>query len=366
MFILRFILRGVNMPESAKLYNIDILSEKNIQINVLPHYNLENSVIESIKFKDTEKQRAVYKVSTPKERFCLKKVYFNEKELLFVYSAIEWLKRNGIKVPKILPNKYNGRYVEYAGMLFILTPWIEGIKCDYGINEHIEKASYTLGKVHITSSKFFPIQGSADRIGCTNLYESITRHFERLLTNSNIAFKYGDTFSKIFLGSFDRGLSLAKTALQYLSITDFSKLEVSLCHMDYVSKNLIMDKSEDIWIIDFDKCRIDYCIYDLAYFLRRLSRRDRINWDLSVVLNFLESYERVRSLNIHEYRYLLGYLAFPQKYWKISRDYYRNINKCNKPAFINMLKKSIKNLDAEIKFVEDFANHINKKFNVQL
>lgn len=353
------------MPESAKLYNIDLLSEENIRINILPHYNLENSVVDSIKFKDTDKQRAVYKISTPHKRFCLKKVYFNEEELLFVYSAIEWLHRNGINVPRILPNKYNGRFVEYEGMLFILTPWIDGIKCNYSTTEHISKACTTLGMVHTTSANFFPIQGSANRIGCTNLYESIAKHFERLLVNSNLAFKYGDSFSKVFLSCFDKALYLGKVSLEYLSLTDFSKLTVSVCHMDYVSKNLILDNDENIWIIDFDKCRIDYCIYDLAYLLRRLSRRERINWDLNVVLNCLENYEKVRPLNLNEYKYLLGYLAFPQKYWKISRDYYRNINKCNKPAFVNMLKKSIRNLDSEIKFIEDFAKHIKTKFNIK-
>ncbi len=353
------------MAESAKIYNIDLLSEESIKINVLPHYNLENSVVDSIKFKDTDKQRAVYKISTPNKRFCLKKVYFNEEELLFVYSAIEWLHRNGINVPRVIPNKYNGRFVKYENMLFILTPWIDGTKCNYSINEHISKAFNTLGKVHSTSSSFFPIEGSSNRIGCSNLYESIHKHFQRLLSNSNLAFKYRDSFSKIFLTNFDKGMYLARTSLEYLSITDFSQLNVSLCHMDYVSKNLILDNDEDIWIIDFDKCRIDYCIYDLAYFLRRLSRRERINWNLELVLNCLEHYEKIRPLNLHEYRYLLGYLSFPQKYWKISRDYYRNINKCNKSAFINMLKKSVKNLHSEIKFVEDFAKYINTKFNIK-
>ena len=47
-----------------------------------------------IKFKDTEKQRAVYKIDYIDKSYCLKKVYYNEAELLFVYSAMEWLYRN--------------------------------------------------------------------------------------------------------------------------------------------------------------------------------------------------------------------------------------------------------------------------------
>ena len=39
--------------------------------------------------------------------------------------------RYNIKVPRILPTLENNRFVNYENMLFILTPWIEGCKCDY-------------------------------------------------------------------------------------------------------------------------------------------------------------------------------------------------------------------------------------------
>ena len=38
------------------------LSPEIIKLNVLPHYNLQNAKVSIIKFKDTDKQRAVYKV----------------------------------------------------------------------------------------------------------------------------------------------------------------------------------------------------------------------------------------------------------------------------------------------------------------
>lgn len=353
------------MPESAKVYNLNLLSEENIKKYVLPYYNLETSEVTSIKFKDTDKQRAVYKLTTPNKEYCLKKVYFDKGELLFVYSAIEWLYRNNINVPRILPNKYNSRYVEYENMLFILTPWIDGMKCDYGLKEHTLKACSNLGKFHILSKNFFPIPGSTFRKGCNDLFQSINKHFERLLLNSNLAFKYKDNFSKIYLNSFDKGVYLARASLEALGLTNFNKLSISLCHMDYVSKNLIVDDRDNLWIIDFDKCRIDYCIYDIGYFLRRFLRRDRISWNLDAVLECLESYEKIHPLNLDEYRYLLGYLAFPQKYWKISRDYYRNIQKCNKKIFVRMLNKSIENLDSQIEFIDNFNNYINKKFHIQ-
>ena len=40
------------------------LSPETIKENVLPYYNLQNSKISVIKFKDTDKQRAVYRIDS--------------------------------------------------------------------------------------------------------------------------------------------------------------------------------------------------------------------------------------------------------------------------------------------------------------
>ncbi|AEB76489.1 spore coat protein S, putative [Clostridium botulinum BKT015925] len=365
MFIVRLFLRSVTMAEPAKLYNNSIFSEENIQKFILPHYNLQNAEVTAIKFKDTDKQRAVYRITTDNREYCLKKVYFGKKDLLFVYSAIEWLYRHEINVPTLLPNNTHGRFVEYNDMLFILTPWIDGVKCEYNYNEHITKACSNLANIHKESFNFFPIPGSTYRKGCNNLFKSINKHFENLMINSNYAFKYGDYFSKAFLNKFQDAMYIAKISSKTLADINFSNLTTSLCHMDYVNKNLIFDKDDNLWIIDLDKCRIDYCIHDLAYFFRRLLRRYETNWDLDTLLLCLNSYEKILPLNLDEYKYLLGYLSFPQKYWKLSRDYYKNIKKCNKKTFVNMISKSVKSFDKQIKFSQDFSMYINKKFNLK-
>ena len=353
------------MPLPANSDDINLLSEGNIKINVLPYYNLENSKVTAIKFKDTNKQRAVYRITSPSGEFCLKKVYFDKGELLFVYSAIEWIYRNNIYVPRILPNRDKGRFVEYEGMLFILTPWIDGSKCNYSSKNQTLYSYSNLANMHLSSKGFFPVSESTYRKGCNDLLLSINKHFESLLINSNLAFKEKDMFSKIYLNYFDKALYLASASLNALNLTDFDELSISLCHMDYVSKNLIYDKSDNLWTIDFDKCRIDYCIYDLSYSLRRVLRRERSGWNINILLECLKSYEEIKPLNINEYRYLLGYLAFPQKYWKISRDYYKNIDKCNKKSFINILSKSLRDIDDQIKFVDSFNKYITNKFSIK-
>lgn len=354
------------MPLPAVSYNINLLSEENVKKYVLPYYNLENSEVIQIKFKDTEKQRAVYKVTSNNCSYCLKKIYFSVEDLLFVYSTIEWLYRYDIKVPRILPTKENGRFVNYKDMLFILTPWIDGEKCSYDNIDNVLKAIVNLAKIHKSTVNFHPIEGSSNRTGFEDLYSSLNKHFQQLLLCSNLAFKYGDKFSKTFLQYFDINMILAQTAVDIASTINNNNLYKTLCHLDYVNKNIIFDSSGEIWTIDFDKCKMDYRVHDLSYFFRRLLKRDNTKWDLELTINCLNLYEEIYPLNLDEYKSILVYLAFPQKFWKISRDYYNNINKCNKNSFNTLLNKINAKTDYQLQFVESFTRYIENKFNITM
>lgn len=342
------------------------LSPEIIKQNVLPHYNLQNSKISIIKFKDTDKQRAVYRIDFKEKSYCLKKVYYNQDDLLYVYSAIEWLYRNNIRVPKLLPTINKNRFVSYEDMLFILTPWIEGEKCSFDNIKHVMLSVKKLSTIHSVSRNFKPILGSSLREGFDDYYISTLKHFQDLLQASNEAFKYKDKFSKQFISSFDINLSLAKISLDISNKIDNSNLSKSLCHGDYVNKNLIFPVDLDPWIIDFDKCKIDYCAKDLAYFMRRLLKRENTKWDINLALSVLETYNESSPLTDSDLRYLISYICFPQKYWKISRDYYKNIYKCNKSAFSTLLLNATLKTDLQYNFALTIIDTVQKKFNKTL
>lgn len=354
------------MPYPAKQSNLDLLSEENVKKYVLPKYNLQQAQVERVKFKNTDKQRAVYKVSLPSSSYCLKKVYFSRGELLFVYSAVEWLFRNGIGVPRILSTKDKGRFVNYNNMLFILTPWIEGSKCSFDNRNHVLSSISYLALMHNIGENFVPIEGSTVRRSFQDLSYSNNKHFEQLLSCSNLAFKHGDKFSKTFLQHFDTNLLLAQISTHICSTINNNNLTSSLCHLDYVNKNIIFDENNKQWVIDFDKCSMDYCTHDISYFLRRLLKRDKTNWNIELAIECLNSYEETRTLNFDEYKYILAYLSFPQKLWKITRDYYNNIRKCNHNSFLYLLKKSVANDKAHLDFIIQLGKFIENKFSTKI
>ncbi len=339
-----------------------LLTESNIKKHVLPHYGLIDCEVQEVKFKDSTKHRAVYKISSTGNDYCLKKVYYNTKELLFIYSSIEWLYRHDIHVPRILPTLNNSRYVEYKDMLFILTPWVNGFKCDFDQIEHVNLAGKTLGHIHNCSKSFIPILGSEYKSGFNDIDASFNKHFSQIISFSKQAKKYNDSFSKLFLNNFFSSIELAKFSIDISKTINYSNLSISLCHSDFVSKNLIVC-NHNLHVIDFDKCKTDYCSFDISYCLRRLMRRDSTLWDLDLAINFIQQYEGHNSLTLDDYKYILSYLAFPQKYWKISRDYYNNIDNCNKKAFVSLLSKSIPYNHSQLNFSYGFKSYIETKFD---
>ncbi|MBP2033050.1 CotS family spore coat protein [Clostridium algifaecis] len=345
---------------------VDLLSEENVKKYVLPYYNLQDSELIKIKFKNTDKQRAVYKVNCMNKSYCLKKVYFDEPELLFVYSAIEWLYRNNINVPKILPTVKHSRFVKYEDMLFILTPWILGEKCSYDNAKHMNAAILNLSNIHKVSSNFKPIYRSANRKNFEHIHLSFEKHLNQLLICSNSAFKYNDNFSNLFLQNFNINYMLAEISIKISETINYNNLHSSLCHLDYVNKNIIFDNSQNIWVIDFDKCTRSYCSHDISYFLRRFLKRTNTNWDFNTAVDCLKIYDNNFSLNLDDYKYIISYLSFPQKFWKISRDYYNNINKCNHNSFFYLLKKASGNNMNQLEFIIDFGKYICKKFKTQI
>ena len=353
------------MERLLRNINEELLPVDELKKNILIHYNLENSLVINVKFKNTDKQRAVYKIDYNNQNYCLKKVYYDEENLLYVYSTMEWCYRNGINVPKLLPTINGNRYVKYKDMLFILTPWIYGEKCDFDNINHVLLSSKTLGKLHKSSRNFQPIDGSANREGFENYSESISKHFNQLLLSINNAHKYNDRFSKLFLDNIDENLELAKLSFEVSSSMDLNNLSRSLCHGDYVNKNIIISNSS-ISLIDFDKCKMDYSARDVSYFLRRLLKRENTNWQINLTLDVLDSYIYENELTDSDLKFILAYIAFPQKFWKLSRDYYKNIRKCNKNSFISLMEKGLHKSKSQLDFTYELINTFRRHYDIKI
>ena len=339
------------MPTNYNNFNFSCNDSFNlIKNNILPLYNIHSCNIEQIKVKNTNKDRAVFKITCNNKSFCLKKVYYDEGKLLFIYSALEWLYRNNINVPTLIPSISKNRFVKYKNFLFILTPWIYGKKCDFDNLDNIYIASKNLALLHKCSNNFFPINDSYTKETYEDIYTSFKSRTEKLLYYYNEAMKRHDYFSEIFISSFSENFYLAQNAT--IIASGINNLSKTLCHGDYVNKNIIF-KDNNMWLIDFDNCAFDYASHDISHFLRRLLKRNSINWNVGLTKSIISIYDSINPLTKDDLKYILSYISYPQKYFRISKDYYSKKPKFTKEESIIALEKLSLTTKTQINFIKD-------------
>lgn len=342
---------------------------KNVDFSyILSNFNIKTYEIEKIKEKISKKPRIVYKIKSSDKLFCLKQTYFNIQKILFIYSYLEWLKLHEFKIPYFIKSINNKPFTIYDNKIYILTNWISGTKLLYNKIDHCIKAVEIIAKMHYNSDKIKFIKFSIPTINLSNIKQKFAKYIQDLHKIHELAKVKYDNFSQIFLNNFDDSLYLATMSYRYSLIINFKNLNISLCHGDYVNKNIIINDNSVV-PIDFDRCCINYSISDLAYFLKRYLRHSPNPWDIENTLIFINYYNANNPIYLDEYLYLLSYLSLPYRFLKISKLYfYANHNLTNKEIldYENNLNKSCDDIKKQLIFLKEFEKYINSKFNISI
>lgn len=334
---------------------------------ILDNFNIKNFKFEKIKEKNTKKNRIVYKVNFLNNFFCLKQTYFEKKDILFIYSYLEWLNLYEIKVPYLIKSKQNKPFVKYNDKFFILTTWIDGKKLNYdNLNECINSITL-LAKIHRISANIPLIYGANSIINFLDLKQKYKKNIMELHKMYTIFKNINDEISPIFLQNFNILKHFGNISLLFSQIINLNNLNKCICHGDFVNKNLLVNDKEII-PIDFDRSCINYSIFDLCYFLRRYLRRTTTNWNFKSTILLLKHYDKINPLFLDEYLYLISYLSFPQKFFKISKSYlynYKNLTINQKLIYRNLLFKNSLSFNNKLNFINNFEIFIESKFNIK-
>ncbi len=334
--------------------------------HILHNFGIKNFNIYKIKEKFSKNTRIVYKVSSFDNFFCLKQSYLKIEELLFIYSYLKWLNIYGFKVPQFIMSKTNHPFLEFYNKLFTLTKWIEGKKLDYNNLSKCIESVILLSRIHKYSSKISLIKGAKTRNNFVNIKQKLNNHNKNFIKMLNKANSLNDKFSNIFLLNFNIAKCLSNIAIKYSSVINFNNLSISVCHGDYVNKNIIMTE-KNIIPIDFDKSCVNFSMSDLGYFMRRYLRRSNIDWNFDLFTKLIKYYNKFNPISIDDFLYLISYLSFPQKFWKVSQYYFKNIDSLSpdqKLIYENLLSKTCISMYSQFVFSNKFEKYLISTFNI--
>jgi spore coat-associated protein S len=311
--------------------------------------------------------RGVYLIRTNKGVKCLKRLNYGAQKLLFIYGAKEHLISHGFSnVDRYLLSADGNPYVEHGDDIYVVTEWIEGRECDFRNYNETIKAASTLARFHEASKGYELYGGAKLKSDLGRWHHLMTKRKDGLKKMKWIAENKLDKseFDRLFIDNVDLYVGLANEAIDTLSrskydeVTNRTLCEKSFCHHDYTYHNIILDKNDDIFVIDFDYCKYEIRGYDITSFLIKVLKRN--NWSFEMARELLDEYQKVSPIYEDENMVMLAFLKFPQRLWRLANRYYYNESNWPDNTFQRKIREIIEEKDEYVDFIGQFEDKFVK------
>ena len=122
---------------------------------------------------------------------------------------------------------------------------------------------------------------------------------------------------------------------------------------------IIIDKDNNVNIIDFDYCKREVRAYDISNFMTKVLKRRE--WDINCANLIIDAYNEVSPLSKDEYRVLFAFLLFPQRFWRLGNRYYYNEVNWATNTFNKKIEALISEQEQYMKFIDEFKKVYNQK-----
>ena len=321
-----------------------------------------------IKIETIKASKGIYQLNTDKGARCLKKLNYGPQKLLFVYGAKEHLIKNGFTdVDRYFLNIEGEPYALINEDLYTLSEWLEGRECDFHNIDDVKIASKKLANLHDASKGYDPPENSKLKTDLGRWISLMSKRIKSLDKMRDMARKKHNksSFDMLYLKSLDFYRDIGKQALktleesEYMNLCKLAEEEKGFCHHDYTYHNIIIDKNENVNIIDFDYCKREIRSFDISNFMIKVLKR--CNWNMEFADAIIEAYNSEAPIKEEEYKVIYAYLQFPQRYWRLANRYYYNEVNWGQNTFANKLESIINEQEVYQKFLAEFKEKYNIK-----
>ena len=321
-----------------------------------------------IRIESIKPNKGVYFLKTNKGAKCLKRINYGIQKLCFVYGAKEHLINNGFtRVDKYNLNIEGEPYALVNEDIYTLSEWIEGRECDFHNDDDIVIAAKALANMHIASKGYDPPENSklkTDLGRWPHLMEKRVKALDKMRDMSRKRSRKGE-FDVNYVKNVEFYKELGKRAIKVLNDSNYMEIckvtdeEKSFCHHDYTYHNIIIDKDNNVNIIDFDYCKREVRAYDISNFMTKVLKRRE--WDINCANLIIDAYNEVSPLSKDEYRVLFAFLLFPQLFWRLGNRYYYNEVNWATNTFNKKIEALISKQEQYMKFIDEFKKVYNQK-----
>ena len=304
--------------------------------------------------------KGVYLIKTDKGNKCLKKISYGTQKLMYIYKAKEHIISNGFdKIDKNYLTPEGAPYAFVNDDIYVVTNWIEGRECDFKKEEDLKRAAETLARFHLCARGFTPDEDTKVRSDIGKLTNTLDKRLATLNKMRDTARKNKRKaeFDMLYLSNVDFYLKLSKEAMKSLDLESYKKVcsdalsDKVLCHHDFTYHNILFEDNGNSYVIDFDYCKWEMQIYDVATLL--IKSLKRLNWNMNSGKLVLEAYSNINPISKDELNILKTLLVFPQRFWRLANRYYYKEAGWSEASFVKKMKEIIDEREEYMNFISN-------------
>lgn len=337
--------------------------------------NYEERLLERyyIDLNSKRKIRGGFQCETEQGLLQLSNIQGSARKIPYVNHICKSLEENGRGfIDTILVDKSGGVVnADRENGDFVLKKWFMGRPCDIRRNSEIFESVRELANLHIqlqlVSKEVLQMQKDLAydarwddfiNVDLVSRYEKHNMEFNKVRNYIRDKSCKGD-FEFMYLGQFDSVYNQALKVTNELKESDYLSLygdaikNIQISHGDYNYHNVLFAGPNTI-ITNFTRFKIDLQVADLYNFLRKVM--EKRGWDVYLGGDIISAYEDVRMLSDAECEYIRLRLSYPEKYWKVTNQYYNSNKAWLSNQIVGKLEREIEQMCIKSEFVEKLFN----------
>jgi CotS family spore coat protein len=290
--------------------------------------------------KAVTKGRDCYVCETDRGTMLLKEYIRSAERAEFLSKMLLHIQSCGVISEQIIRNSEGEILSEGEdGNMYMLVTSVRGAECDTHDRDDIVAAARLLADLHIAASSYEGDVPQAFFAGEHDQLEICEKHNRELLKVRNYIRnkKKKNEFEQLFIHHYDGFMEKALHVAEHIKENQEPPCtRIGFCHGDYNQHNVIFT-ANGVAAVHLDGFVYREQISDLAYFMRKILEKN--NWNVGLGLDMIRAYGKLIPIGNDEMALLYGYIAYPEKFWKVANRYYnshkawlsgRNIEKLTK------------------------------------
>lgn len=207
---------------------------------------------------------------------------------------------------------------------FVLKHYFRGRECDLSSSEDIHAACKNLALLHMTSGTLHSFTLENTRV------EPLSHLFARRNRELRAIRKYisrinrKNSFELLYLKYFSSFYEEAEHALLLIESgsTPEPKPACGICHGAYHHHNVLILPDASVATVGFESICCQPYLMDFYLFMRKALEKNHYSY--SLFETGLSAYSSLRAIGTEDIQYLYLLFLYPEKFWKLSNQYYNH------------------------------------------